>query len=76
MPVEMQPTGMPPEQAMQILQRLGIDSKTLPIVMQAIQTVIGAQGGQGAVPPGDSLMSQARQAAASPAGLPGGRQQY
>ena len=63
MPVELQPTGMPPEQAMQILQQLGITQDMLPIVMQAIQAVIGAQG----QPQGDPRMVIAKQLAAGPA---------
>ena len=42
--------GMAPQQAVQILQQLGITPQNLPMVAQAIQTVMAAQGGGGAQP--------------------------
>lgn len=42
--------AMPPQQAMQLLQQLGITPQNLPMVIQAIQAVMG--GGGGGPPPG------------------------
>lgn len=41
---------MAPQQAMQLLQQLGITEEALPLVAKAILTVVGAQ--QGGPPPG------------------------
>lgn len=48
-----QPAGpMPPEQAIQLLQSLGITPDKLPMVAAAVESVMQAQGGAGAPRPG------------------------
>lgn len=42
---------MPPEQAQQFLSSLGISPENLPMVIQAIDAVMAAQGGGGAGAP-------------------------
>lgn len=42
---------MAPEQAMQILQKLGITPENLPVVAQAVQTVMQAQQQPAQAPP-------------------------
>ena len=46
-PMPQQGGQMPPQQAMQILQQLGITPQNLPMVAQAIQAVMTMQGGGG-----------------------------
>lgn len=43
--VELEPTGMSQEEAMAVLQRFGITPQDMPEVAQAVQALLGDEGG-------------------------------
>lgn len=63
---------MPVEQAQQILAKFNIGPKDLPLVAQAADVMMDAQGGSESAPPDRSQLDQAIDAATAQHASPGG----